>query len=118
MESGKSVTLAFSADHCRVLGVFRIRDKWTFSFLILYGSSNSFALPFTHPHFVPFDELIPAAEKAAAAVGNATHGFKAVQFPGNLLERDVRVDWNMLDSFEWAVRDVPFTGSHPGSPRW
>ena len=69
-------------------------------------SSNSFALPFTHPHFVPFDQLIPAAAQAAAEVGNTEHSFKAVQFPGNVLEREaslayVRTAYFMEPKGKW-----------------
>ncbi|GBG29046.1 Aldose reductase B [Hondaea fermentalgiana] len=55
-----------------------------------YGvSSNSFALPREHPHFVPFEGLLDLATEAARRVhGSASeHNFKTIEFPANIIER-------------------------------
>ncbi|KAK9717303.1 hypothetical protein K7432_006302 [Basidiobolus ranarum] len=55
-----------------------------------YGiSSNSFALPPEHPHFLPYKDLTKLAEKAAQSIrGTQNHGFSTVQFPANVLETE------------------------------
>jgi len=55
-----------------------------------YGiSSNSFALPKSHQHFVPYKTLLSRAANAAERVhgGERGHSFTTVQFPANVLER-------------------------------
>ncbi|ORY06624.1 Aldo/keto reductase [Basidiobolus meristosporus CBS 931.73] len=55
-----------------------------------YGiSSNSFALPPEHPHFLPYKDLTKLAEEAASkSRGTKDHGFSTVQFPANVLETE------------------------------
>lgn len=55
-----------------------------------YGvSSNSFALPPDHPHFVPFQSLVDMASEAARRVrgSSSSHGFTTLEFPANIIER-------------------------------
>ncbi|MEN4052638.1 MULTISPECIES: aldo/keto reductase [Sulfurimonas] len=65
-----------------------------------YGiSSNSFAKAESDPEFLPYDDLITLAQKAARAVGNAEHSFTTVELPINLLEREG------LKCAAWAKRN-------------
>jgi aryl-alcohol dehydrogenase-like predicted oxidoreductase len=52
-----------------------------------YGiSSNSFSVPDSDPHFLPYDWILDAAQDAAKAAGNAEHSFSTIELPVNLLE--------------------------------
>ena len=54
-----------------------------------YGiSSNSFAKPQDAEDFLPYENLLSLAEKAAKKVGSKGHSFTTVEFPLNLLERE------------------------------
>lgn len=54
-----------------------------------YGvSSNSFAKPKDAPDFLPYEELLPLAHKAAKEVGNANHSFTTVELPVNMIEKE------------------------------
>jgi len=54
-----------------------------------YGiSSNSFAKNSKDPEFLPYEDLITLAQKAAAEAGNKKHSFTTVEFPLNLLETE------------------------------
>ncbi len=54
-----------------------------------YGiSSNSFAKAENDPEFLPYEDLIILAQKAAYKVGNVKHGFTTIELPINLLERE------------------------------
>lgn len=62
-----------------------------------YGiSSNSFSLPYVSDEFLPYEDLVTLAEKAARYVGNTAHGFTTIQLPMNLLEPEGR------SCAEWA----------------
>jgi len=57
--------------------------------ILSYGiSSNSFSLPSEAMYFLPFEDLIAFASKAAFEVGNISHNFSTLQMPINLLETD------------------------------
>ena len=52
-----------------------------------YGiSSNAFAKPPSHPHFLPYTGLVELAEEAAREVGSERDHFTTIQLPVNLLE--------------------------------
>lgn len=54
-----------------------------------YGiSSNSFSKPQNDEEFLPYEDLITLAEKAAQKAGNKEHGFTTIELPINLLERE------------------------------
>jgi aryl-alcohol dehydrogenase-like predicted oxidoreductase len=54
-----------------------------------YGiSSNSFSKNAKDPEFLPYEDLIILAQKAAKEVGNKTHSFTTVELPINLLETE------------------------------
>ncbi|HFB53520.1 MAG TPA: aldo/keto reductase [Sulfurimonas autotrophica] len=54
-----------------------------------YGiSSNSFAKPQDAEDFLPYENLLSLAEKAAKKIGSKGHSFTTVEFPLNLLERE------------------------------
>jgi len=54
-----------------------------------YGiSSNSFSKPNNHPEFLPYEDLITLADKAAEYVGNESHSFTTIELPINILEQE------------------------------
>jgi aryl-alcohol dehydrogenase-like predicted oxidoreductase len=54
-----------------------------------YGiSSNSFSKKSNEPDFLPYEDLITLADRAAEIVGNDTHSFTTVELPINILERE------------------------------
>jgi len=54
-----------------------------------YGiSSNSFCKPYNSEEFLPYEDLLTLADKAADKVGNMNHSFSTVELPINLLERE------------------------------
>lgn len=54
-----------------------------------YGiSSNSFSKPHNHEEFLPYEDLITLAQKAAQSIGNKEHSFTTIELPINLLERE------------------------------
>jgi len=54
-----------------------------------YGiSSNSFSLNADALYFMPYEDLISLATKAAFEVGNVNHHFTTLQMPINLLEKE------------------------------
>lgn len=54
-----------------------------------YGvSSNSFSKPSNHPEFLPFEDLITLAQKAASYAGNNSHSFTTIELPINILEQE------------------------------
>ena len=53
-----------------------------------YGiSSNSFSKPHNHPEFLPYEDLLTLAQKAAQEVGNNSHSFTTIELPINILEQ-------------------------------
>ena len=64
-----------------------------------YGiSSNSFSKPNNHPEFLPYEDLITLADKAAEYVGNESHSFSTIELPINILETEG------LKCASWAKR--------------
>jgi len=62
-----------------------------------YGiSSNSFAKANNDPEFLPYEDLITLADRAAESVGNDTHNFTTIELPINILETQG------LKSSSWA----------------
>jgi len=54
-----------------------------------YGiSSNSFSKPSNHPEFLPYEDLITLADRAAKYVKNTKHNFTTIELPINILETD------------------------------
>ena len=54
-----------------------------------YGiSSNSFSLDSNALYFLPYEDLLALASKAAYEVGNSTHHLSTLQMPINLLEKE------------------------------
>lgn len=54
-----------------------------------YGiSSNSFAVAHDAIDFLPYEDLVIIAQKAADKVGNQKHSFTTIELPINLLERE------------------------------
>jgi len=54
-----------------------------------YGiSSNSFSLHADALYFLPYEDLLSLASKAAFEVGNKDHSFSTLQMPINLLEKE------------------------------
>lgn len=54
-----------------------------------YGiSSNSFSLDSNALYFLPYEDLMSLASKAAYEAGNKTHSFSTIQLPLNLLEKE------------------------------
>jgi len=54
-----------------------------------YGvSSNSFAKKSNDPEFLPYEDLVTIAKRAAEEAGNSEHHFTTVQLPINLLETE------------------------------
>lgn len=54
-----------------------------------YGiSSNSFSKPHDSEEFLPYEDLLTLATKAANEVGNENDSFTTIELPLNLLERD------------------------------
>lgn len=65
-----------------------------------YGiSSNSFSKPHNHPEFLPYEDLITLAQKAALFVGNGEHSFTTIELPINILEQEG------LKCSTWAKRN-------------
>lgn len=64
-----------------------------------YGiSSNCFSKPHSSDEFLPYEDLVTLAEKAADYVGNAGHSFTTIQLPLNMLEQEG------LKCASWAKR--------------
>ncbi len=54
-----------------------------------YGiSSNNFSIDHKSIDFLPYEDLITLADKAAEIVGNDTHSFTTIQLPINMLETE------------------------------
>ena len=54
-----------------------------------YGiSSNSFSKEHNAPDFLPYEDLITLADKAAEMTGNDTHSFTTIELPINMLETE------------------------------
>lgn len=54
-----------------------------------YGiSSNSFSKDHNNVEFLPYEDLITLADRAAEMVGNETHSFTTIQLPINILETE------------------------------
>ena len=54
-----------------------------------YGiSSNSFSISHEAPDFLPYEDLVTLAQKAAQKAGNEEHSFTTIELPINLLERE------------------------------
>ncbi len=54
-----------------------------------YGiSSNSFALEHRNPEFLPYEDLVTIAKRAAKTAGAKSHNFSTLQLPINLLETE------------------------------
>ena len=54
-----------------------------------YGiSSNSFAKKSDDPEFLPYEDILTLAQKAADAIGANKHSFSTIELPINLLERE------------------------------
>lgn len=65
-----------------------------------YGiSSNSFSKPSTHPEFLPYEDLVTLAQKAAQYVGSISHNFSTIELPINILEQEG------LKCAAWAKRN-------------
>lgn len=57
--------------------------------ILSYGiSSNSFSLERNALYFLPYEDLVSLATKAAFEVGSETHHFTTLQMPINLLEKE------------------------------
>ena len=57
--------------------------------VVSYGiSSNSFSKNHKDLDFLPYEDLITLADKAAEIVGNETHNFTTIELPINLLEQE------------------------------
>ncbi|CAG8499108.1 632_t:CDS:2 [Ambispora gerdemannii] len=67
-----------------------LEEEITKGRICAYGiSSNSFSVKREDKHFLPYENLIESAKKAAKKVrGVNDHGFVGVQLPGNLLEQE------------------------------
>jgi len=62
-----------------------------------YGiSSNSFALQSSDPEFLPYEDLVTIAKRAAKSSGSEMHHFSTIQLPINMLETEG------LKCAEWA----------------
>jgi len=54
-----------------------------------YGiSSNSFSKKSSDEEFLPYEDLLTLAQKAAQAVGNSEHSFSTIELPINMLEQE------------------------------
>ena len=54
-----------------------------------YGiSSNSFAKKSNEPEFLPYEDLLTLAQKAADTLGVSKHSFSTIELPINMLERE------------------------------
>jgi len=68
--------------------------------ILSYGiSSNSFAKTEQDVEFLPYEDLIALAEKAAVYVSNEKHNFTTIQLPINILEKEG------LKCASWAKRN-------------
>lgn len=57
--------------------------------ILSYGiSSNNFSLPSSSEEFLPYEDLIDLATRAAKYVGNKKHSFSTIELPINLLETE------------------------------
>lgn len=57
--------------------------------ILSYGiSSNSFSKPHNDEEFLPYEDLLTLAQKAAQSVGAKKHSFTTIELPINLLEKD------------------------------
>lgn len=65
-----------------------------------YGiSSNSFAKPVKDLEFLPYEDLVTLAKKAAKESGNEQHSFSTIELPINMLEREG------LKAASWAKKN-------------
>jgi len=65
-----------------------------------YGiSSNSFALESSDPEFLPYEDLVTIAKRAAKSSGAEIHHFSTIQLPINVLESEG------LKCAEWAKKN-------------
>lgn len=65
-----------------------------------YGiSSNSFAKAKSEADFLPYEDLITLAQRAAEIAGNTSHSFTTIELPINMLEREG------LKCASWAKRN-------------
>jgi len=54
-----------------------------------YGiSSNSFAKPRSDEEFLPYEDLVTLAQRAAEFAGNEEHSFTTIELPINIVERE------------------------------
>lgn len=74
----------------RILDAFMLLETEVKEGRILsYGvSSNSFSLDANALYFLPYEDLVALATKAAFEVGNKQHNFSTVELPINLLEKE------------------------------
>jgi len=74
----------------RILDAFMLLETEAKEGRILsYGiSSNSFSLDANALYFLPYDNLVDLANKAAYEVGNEQHHFSTIELPINLLEKE------------------------------
>lgn len=74
----------------RILDAFmQLEEEVKAGRILSYGiSSNAFSLSADELYFIPYEDLLSLASKAAYEVGNAQHHFTTLQMPINLLERE------------------------------
>ena len=74
----------------RILDAFMLLETEAKEGRILsYGiSSNSFSLDANALYFLPYENLVDLANKAAYEVGNEQHHFSTIELPINLLEKE------------------------------
>ncbi len=74
----------------RILDAFMLLETEVKEGRILsYGiSSNSFSLDENALYFLPYEDLVAMATKAAFEIGNAQHHFSTIELPINLLEKE------------------------------
>jgi aryl-alcohol dehydrogenase-like predicted oxidoreductase len=66
-----------------------LEEEVTAGRICSYGiSSNSFAKPANDPEFLPYEDLLSLAQKAAEKVGNKKHAFTTIELPINMLEQE------------------------------
>ncbi len=74
----------------RILDAFMLLETEVKEGRILsYGiSSNSFSLDENALYFLPYEDLVAMATKAAFEIGNTQHHFSTIELPINLLEKE------------------------------
>jgi len=74
----------------RIFDVFvALEEQVTNGTIGSYGiSSNSFSKAHNEADFLPYEDLITLADKAAEIVGNDTHSFTTIELPINILETE------------------------------